>query len=247
MQKAFLLPIALALVVPFSLPGQSKQQEGITREQGDAILQELRLIRQALEKQNNQPAQPRAAGAESPVTFKLDNAVWLGNKNAPLTMVEFTDFQCPFCQRFHLSTFPEIRKRYIDTGKVRFASVDFPLQFHAHAFHAAEAARCAGEQGQFWKMRDQLVANPSRLSETDLEAHAREIGLKMDDFHSCLTSGKYSQAIEKDLADAQALNIDGTPSFLIGHSTPEGVNGVVLVGALPFAAFQAKFKELGAN
>lgn len=246
MCKITSIPVLLCLLLP-AWAADQPQQPGITREQGDAILNELKLIRQLLEKQAR-PAAPhpqRPAEGEGPAKLKLDNPNWLGKKDAPITMVEFTDYQCTFCQRFHIVTFPEIRKRYIDTGKIRFVSRDFPLDFHVNAFHAAEAARCAGEQDQFWKMRDLLVANPSRLSENDILMHGESLGLKMEPFRSCLTSGKYREAIQKDMAEASSLNISGTPSFIIGRSTPDGVDGAVMVGAQPLEAFEAKFKELG--
>jgi len=224
-------------------PAQSEEQ-GITRQQADAILNELRQIRQLLEKQ----ARPAPSGeAEGSVKLKITDANWLGKKDAPVTLIEFTDYQCTFCQRFHLATFPEIRRRYIDTGKVRFLSRDFPLNFHANAFRAAEAARCAGDQGQFWQMRDVLVANPSRLSEDDLFAYAQKLGLKMEPFKECLTTRKHRAAVQKDLDEAFSLRVSGTPSFIVGRTTAEGVEGVFLVGAQPLEAFEQKLREFGAN
>lgn len=238
-----IVPIALGLLLPAAVTAQN-QQPGITREQADAILNELRQIRQLLEKQAK-PSAPAPQDAEGPVKLKIGDANWLGNKDAPITMVEFTDYQCTFCQRFHMVTFPEIRKQFIDTGKVRFLSRDFPLDFHSNAFRAAEAARCAGEQGQFWKMRDLLVADPSRLSQEDLMAQGQKLGLKLEPFKACLTGGKYREAVQKDVAEAASLNVSGTPTFIIGKSTPDGVDGVFLVGAHPFESFQQKLKDFG--
>lgn len=245
MRKLRVLPLVCALVAPV----WAADQPGLTREQGDAILNELRSIRQLLEKQAAQrPAAPARPGDPSgPAKLTVENPNWLGNKNAPLTMVEFTDYQCTFCQRFHLATFPEIRKRYIDTGKVRFLSYDFPLDFHANAMRAAQAARCAGDQGMYWEMRDSLVADANRLAETDLLARAEILKLNLNAFRSCLSSEKHRAAVEKDEAQAQALGVSGTPSFLIGKSTPDGVDGVIVVGALPFAEFESKLSELGAK
>ena len=245
MRKFRVFPLFFALLAP----AWPASQPGITREQADAILNELRAIRQLLEKQGTaRPAVPiRPGDPTGPAKLKLDNATWLGNKNAPLTMVEFTDYQCSYCQRFHLGTFPEIRKQYIDTGKVRFVSRDFPLDFHSNAFRAAEAARCAGDQGMYWEMRDSLIADPNRLAEADVLSRAQHLNLKAETFRSCLTSGKYRAAVEKEEAEASALGVSGTPSFLIGRSTPDGVDGVILVGALPFSEFEAKLNELGAK
>src|SRR5690348_16641353 len=138
--------VALPLAILLPLGAAEK---GITKQQADEILDELRQIRQLLEKQQNANAQP-----EQPTRAKVATAgaFAIGSQNEPVTMVEFTDFQCPFCYRFHVNTFNELKKNFIDTGKVRFVSRDLPLDFHPNAMQAAQAGRCAGEQGQFWPM-----------------------------------------------------------------------------------------------
>jgi protein-disulfide isomerase len=239
-----IVPLALSLLLPAC--GQDKKKSpdsGITREQGDAILNELRQIRQLLENGAG-PASGRALEADGQIRLKIASGSWMGNKDAPLTMVEFTDYQCGFCQRFHLETFPEIRKKYIDTGKLRFASRDLPLEFHSNAFHAAEAARCAGDQGQFWPMRDTLVANANKLGADQIQGYAKALKVNLAAFRSCMETGKYAETIRKDVALAMSLRIDGTPSFVIGKSTPEGVSGTLVVGALPFDAFEEKLGEV---
>src|SRR3989338_5451600 len=156
---AFSLFLALA-------PGNVAQQSPpITKEQADAILKELQAIRQLLEQMQRQQAQPRPVqqpvqppAPPAKVKVRSDGPYWLGKADAPVTVVEFTDYQCPFCRRFHQSAFEEIKKNYIDTGKVRFVSRDLPLDIHANAARAAHAARCAGEQGKFWEMRHLLIA-----------------------------------------------------------------------------------------
>jgi protein-disulfide isomerase len=235
-----ILPLALSLALPAC--GQRKSGEaGITRDQADEIIKELRQIRQLLEKGAKPGAVLEAGGR---VRMNLEGSDWLGSKDAPLTMVEFTDYQCTFCQKFHLATFPEIRKKYIDTGKLRFASRDLPLEFHSNAARAAEAGRCAADQGRFWPMRDKMVANAEHLAAEDVTRYARELGLNLDAFSSCLSSGKHKDEVEKDVALALSLNINGTPGFIIGKSTPEGVEGSVLLGAVPLDAFELKLKEL---
>src|ERR1017187_2441884 len=141
-------PLAAALPLALLLP-LGAQDQGITRQQADEILNELRQIRQLLEKQNPKAAAPQPQEITR-AKLNLEGFAMLGSKDAPITMVEFTDYQCPFCQRFHLSTFSDLKKNYIDTGKVRFYSRDMPLDFHPNALRAAQAARCGGEQGQFW-------------------------------------------------------------------------------------------------
>jgi protein-disulfide isomerase len=216
------------------------QDPGISRQQADDILKELRQIRQLLERGTQAAAEPGPVHG----SLSIEGRPMLGNKDAPLTVVEFTDYQCTFCQRFHLVTFPEIRKKYIDTGKLRFVSIDFPLDFHSNAFRAAEAARCAGDQGMFGGMRDILVANASRLSPEDIQGFAGTLKLRMPEFKACLDQGKYREAIRQDVKQAASLQVNGTPSFIIGKSTPNGADGELLVGALPIGAFDAKIEEI---
>lgn len=237
-------PILLALAWPANLPGGNKA-EGITREQADAILDELRQIRQLLEKLHLQQQGQGAPGQPSEeASMAIHGGYLLGRSDAPLTMVEFTDFQCPYCRQFHQKAFEEIRKNYIETGKVRFISRDFPLDFHESATMAAQAARCAGEQGKFWQMRHLLIANASNLGQEALTNYAQQSQLDMPPFRACLDSQKYLPEIQREIREAEAMGISATPTFLIGKTTKEGVDGVKLVGAQPYAAFDSRFKEL---
>jgi protein-disulfide isomerase len=239
------IPLALALPAAAQMvAGESRKDEGITRQQADDILNELRQIRQLLEKQ-----QAKGAGqpdAEQPVRakLKLDGFQMLGNKEAPLTMVEFTDYQCPFCRQFHATTYVELKKNYIDTGKLRFYSRDLPLDFHANAMRAAQAARCAADQGKFWQLRDIMGANPDKLEMANLVENAT--GLKMDvaAFRTCVESEKYKNAIQTDVMEAMKIGATGTPAFVVGKSTADGVDGEVVVGALPYPMFDQKLKEI---
>jgi|YNPBryunderm2012_1023409.scaffolds.fasta_scaffold00215_6 protein-disulfide isomerase len=215
------------------------QEPGITREQAEAILNELRQIRILLERAVRPP---EAAEEPRKAVMRIPDDRWLGNRDAPLTLVEFTDYECTFCRRFQVMTFPELRKKYIETGKLRFISRDLPLDFHARAFRAAEAARCAGDQGRFWEMRDLLVST-GRLDDEDITAHARQLKLDLKAFSACLAEGKHRTAIQQDILEAARLGINGTPGFVIGRSTPDGVAGEILMGAQPLAVFEAKLAE----
>src|SRR5277367_6195365 len=131
--------------------------EGLTRDQADDILKELKAIHQLLERQQTAAAQPQPAPASDKVKMSVTPGWYsLGRDDAPVTVVEFADYQCPFCRKFHSETFAEIKKNYIDTGKVRYVSRDLPLDFHPNAAPAAQAARCAGEQHKFWEMHDAI-------------------------------------------------------------------------------------------
>jgi protein-disulfide isomerase len=156
-------------------------------------------------------------------------------------MIEFTDYQCPFCRGFESATFDQIRKEYIDTGKLRFVSRNLPLEMHPDAMRSAEAALCAGDQGQYWSMRDFLFTSQSLAVERILES-AQNLKLNIEVFRSCLEGEKHKTEILNDVSDSRALQIDGTPAFVIGKTTAGGVEGYVTTGALPFAQFDAKLK-----
>ncbi len=226
-------------------PAQSGDP-GITRQQADQILDELRQIRQLLQRQQLEAAAKKDDKPKR-AAVNLKNYEPLGRKGAPVTMVEFTDYQCPFCQRFFDSTFADLKKNFIDTGKVRFYSRDYPLDFHPNAFRAAEAGRCAGDQDRFWQFRDLMGAHPDKLQMSDLLEYAGRLKMNSKQFQSCIDSGKYKEKIEGDILDALNLGIDGTPAFVIGKSTPDGVEGDLIIGALPYAMFAQKLRDAGAK
>jgi len=158
-----------------------------------------------------------------------------GDEGAKVTVIEFSDYQCPFCQRFFQQAFGQIETEYVDTGKVRYMFRDLPLSFHSHAQVAAEAARCAGEQGKYKEYHDKLFETQTTwaaLSEVEpsFKQYAAGLGLNTFEFNSCLDEGKFSQIVKDDLDLAQKLGVSGTPSFF--------VNGKILVGAQPFSAFK---------
>lgn len=167
-----------------------------------------------------------------------DNDPVLGNADAPVTIVEFSDFQCPFCQSFWAETFPQIKERYIDTGKVKFVYRDYPLDFHEMAQTFAEAGGCANEQEKFWEMQDAIFGGQqggATLSLDDVKRFAKNLGVDEGRFNECLDTHKYADEVKKDLSDGTALGINGTPAFFI--------NGKLVVGALPFSMFEKEIEE----
>jgi protein-disulfide isomerase len=168
----------------------------------------------------------------------------LGRADAPLTMIEFTDLQCPFCRQFVMTSFDDIKKNWIDTGKLRYISRDFPLDFHAQAMPAARAARCAGEQGKFWEMRLGLMRNANLLSPEYIGKVAGELKLDARPFASCIASAKYDAEIQAEMAEGAKLGVGGTPTFVMGRTTANLVEGPMAVGALPYARFDAMLKDL---
>lgn len=158
------------------------------------------------------------------------------------TIVEFSDFQCPFCQQFFNETLPQIKSNYIDTGKAKLVYRYFPLPIHSNAQKAAEAAECANQQGKFWQYHDLLFKNAQSdgtgLDAASLKKYADSLGLNRgmlgffgkNKFNTCLDNGQAAEAVNQDVKDGEAAGVSGTPSFVI--------DGKLIVGALPFAAFQ---------
>jgi protein-disulfide isomerase len=163
----------------------------------------------------------------------INNAPFRGSEKAPVTIVKFEDFECPFCKSVQ-PTLAAVLKKY--DGKVRLVHKDLPLeQIHPQAQLAAEAARCAGEQGKFWEYHDALYGNAPKLGAAELKGYAKQIGLNASPFDQCLASGKYKVLVQKDLAEGAQLGLTGTPSFFI--------NGREISGALPVESFAAIIDE----
>jgi len=169
----------------------------------------------------------------------------LGRDSAPITIIEFTDLQCPFCVRFTATTFPELKARFIDTGVVRFTSRDFPLAFHGYAVPASRATRCAGEQGKFWDLRWLLSRNAAKLSDEVVMSGVKSLGLALAPFRTCFESDRFEKDIRQDQADAAAAGVTGTPTFLIGRSEKAGItSGFRVVGAKPIEEFEGIIRKL---
>jgi protein-disulfide isomerase len=188
-------------------------------------------------------AAPTAGAAQETLTVvSIDGGAVKGDANAKITLVEFTDYQCPFCSRHYRDTMPQIIKDYVDTGKVKYVLREFPLEaIHPLAFKASEAAQCAGEQGKYWEMHDRLFANQNALAQAQLLGHGEAIALDAAKFKSCLDGGKFAAKVRKDLGDAQKAGATGTPTFYLGRTDPGGreVKSVrKLVGAQPYASFK---------
>ncbi len=211
----------------------------INQSTANAILKELKEIRLVLEKIEKQGG--RAAKSSKPTTAKVSSKgkQSMGAADAPVTVVEFTDYQCPYCLRFTKTTFPLLKRKYIDTGKVRWVALNLPLPFHKDAIKAAQAAHCAGEQDKFWEMREVLFKNPRKMGVADLPAHAETLSLDMSAFYSCLQSDRHLDNIAKEAKDAKSVRLTGTPSFIIGKTTSDIISGSVVIGAQPMNKFDA--------
>ncbi|MDP3963530.1 MAG: DsbA family protein [bacterium] len=177
------------------------------------------------------PQAPQAPAARQDVTWGNTPIV---NKNAKVALIEFGDFQCPFCGRFFSDTWPQIKKEYIDSGKVAYQHRDYPLPFHQFAQKSHEASRCALEQSEqkYWELHDWMYLNQTTLDVPQLKNAAKTIGLNTSKFDQCLDSGKHAAAVKADYDAGSSYGVSGTPSFF--------VNGEIVVGAQPFSTFKQK-------
>ncbi len=167
----------------------------------------------------------------------------LGDDDAPITITEYTNYQCPYCKLFSEKTFPKIKKKFINKGKVRFISRNFPSDFHPYARKAAQAVSCAGDQGKYWEMREEVFNNNQNLQVEALIDYAANIGLDDGDFQRCIYSMTHLYSIEEDIERANAAGIQGTPSFVMSATFAPDVEDVIIVGAIPYSDFAADIKE----
>ena len=180
---------------------------------------------------------------ELPMKISADDDPVIGNPDAPITIIEFTDFQCPFCARFHTQTLPLILEEYIEQGKVQLVVRDFPIQsIHPNALPAAVASECANEQDKVKEMHDMLFEKQNEWSRQEtadalslFSQYATKIQLQQEVFDSCLISGKYMDEIKKDLDDGRDYGVSGTPGFFVGN---DQIGYVKIDGAQPFDSFK---------
>ncbi|WP_233998371.1 DsbA family protein [Pseudoalteromonas sp. T1lg48] len=171
----------------------------------------------------------------------------LGEATAGLAIVEFSDYQCPYCKRYIDTTFTKLKTNFIDKGKVKYIARDFPLAFHKQAKGAAVAANCSLQQGAYWPMRERLFNNMRQLGDELYQSSAEQLSLDMDQFAKCLEDEKVLAKVEQDITYGSSLGIRGTPSFLIGK-VEDGrlLNPTLLVGAQSYETFAAVLNELAA-
>lgn len=217
----------------------------VIRQEVGALRRELQTLKTEL-RQGRSANQAAASGAMTQLT--LDSKQRLGDANATIGLVEFTDYQCPFCVRHANGVFSNIKEKWVDTGKLQYFLRDFPLDIHPQGRSAAIAAYCAGEQNQYWPMRDNLFANSRFLTKGLYLTAAKNLQLNTASFDRCLNSDVAGAAIDADVNLGKQLAIQGTPKFYIGRVE----NGMlvdiqVITGAQSLQTFERVFKELQAN
>ena len=191
---------------------------------------------------NNEKA---ARGPAVPKKVVVGQAPIQGNKQAKVAIIEYTDFQCPFCSRNFRQTYPKLVDKYVKTGKASYVAKDFPLSFHSNAKGAAIAARCAGKQGKYWEMHDALFANQRQLGDALFHQEADTLNLDVKKYEHCLKDPTMEKVIARDLKEGESYGVTGTPAFLIGLVQNGIVTNITRVtGAQPYESFERIIDKL---
>lgn len=237
-----LMVVASSLMIAYgySLAGVEEEIAQM-RQELNQLKSDVAEIKNVLNAVLNRPKAPEKTTSRT----TIDNDPMLGSPSAPLTLVEFSDYQCPFCGRFFRDTYPIIKEVYIKTGKLRYVYRDFPLPSHKEAQKAHEAANCAGEQGKYWEMHDRIFGNQAQMQVPHLREYAEALGVNMPAFTACLDSGKYAEEIKKDIEDGTRAGVQGTPTFVLGQTQATGqVEGLIIRGAQPTDYFKKEIDRL---
>ncbi len=223
--------------IQVSRPGQmpdQKSQAGGAKQAGDKSLKPCDKPCDAKNSCGGKPGIPPNLGSQKFEGVTQGANQVRGAANAPVLMVEFSDFECPFSRKFYQETFPQIEKEYISTGKVKFAYRDFFLASHPQARPAAIASRCAGKSGQYWQIFDEF-SKQEKLDQNTISMSAKAIGLDKDEFNRCINDPAIKNEVKKDIDEGAKFGVQGTPAFFI--------NGRLVLGALPFEAFKQVIDE----
>lgn len=214
-----------------------------SEDQLSQILSTLNDIKQLLASAVRPTPQPPAA---PPSALATNGESARGDSGATVAIVEYADFECPYCGQYEHDIYPQISKDYIETGKVKYFYRDMPLPMHPHAMIAARAARCAGEQGKYWEMHDSLFAKQNLLRDVDMPGRAQELGLDAAKFSECLSSDRFTDELKKSANEAAKMGIDGTPGFFIGTAGPDGkvTNLKMLLGMRPYDDFRSVIDDV---
>jgi len=248
------VPLLFVLLACGPSSAQAPKDVGELQKEVEALRAEQAEMQKSLEEVREflRAATGGRFGAPSLVntTFDIGDAPVNGAQSAPVTIVEISDYHCPFCRRHVQQTQPRIYADYVKAGKARHVFVHYPIaQLHPDAHTSHEAASCAADQGKFWEYHAKLFEAPAKAPDqlTDL---ARGAGLDVTAFRACLDSGTHAQAVKESVRRIQSLNINGTPMFLIGPTTPGSATVTVqkiVEGAQPFEAFQKAIDEVAAG
>jgi protein-disulfide isomerase len=240
--------VALVALLSLSPPIEQdvaalKREIDALRAQQAAMQKDLDTIKSFLQQLIRQPEEPKLVDASVAIAGEPSK----GSPTAKVTLVEVSDYHCPFCRRHMQSTQPQIEADYVNTGKIQYIFIDYPIeQLHPEAFKAHEAANCAGDQGKYWEMHAKLFAQPTRDLGL-LVAQAQELGMDAGKLRACLDGGKYAKPVRESVARMEQLGVNSTPTFLLGATPAAGQPmriAKVVKGAVPYGEFKKAIESV---
>jgi protein-disulfide isomerase len=192
------------------------------------------------------PTPPPPVESMPPTELSLKGVPLKGASDAKVVLIEFSDFECPFCGQHAKGTYTDIQKQYVSNGKIQYAFRNFPLErMHPSARQAAEAGACANEQGKFWELHDSLFANQKALQLADIQQYAKSAQTDTAKFDTCMTKHLMAERVSEDLTEARRLGLNATPAFVLGELQPNGTVRVTkrIIGSHPLEVFQQALDE----
>ena len=247
------IPVALLLSLASSASAQSaaepqdlRQELAALREAQQAIAKDVEAIRTMLQQAMGPRPAPSGAGAvvagEGAQPLTIAGRPAKGNPRAKVTVVEYSDYECPYCGQYVAEVYPQIDRDYIKTNKINYVFKNYPIaQLHPASIKAHKAAACAGDQNRYWEMHDQLFADQRNFNLDRFVEHAAMLKLDVIAFRACVESTRHEALINEDVTEAQNGGVRGTPVFVLAFTDPSGkaiTPARVIVGAQPFAAFK---------
>jgi protein-disulfide isomerase len=251
-RSSFILALVMAFTLMFSSQGALADENSDLKGEIEALKKgQSQMKKDLAEIKKLIKAIPAGPKRKTPTPFKpqdlgVEGAPFLGSADAPVTIVEFTDYQCPFCKRHAKGTMSQLVKEYVDSGKVKYILRAFPLKsIHPQAYKLSQAALCANDQGKYWEMHDRFFG-VKKTSPKTIYADVEALGLDSATFKECYDSGKYVKTVDKDIADGSKLGVRGTPSFFFGKTAGSSkIHATAMLrGAQGFPQFKAEIEKL---
>jgi protein-disulfide isomerase len=242
--KRNLVPLVIAGISGCAQTPAIEQEVAALKQNQESMRQELEDIKKWMADHT-----PRKPQSFKPSPLNISGAPVLGKPEAPVTLVEFTDYQCPYCKRHAIGTLPQIVKAYVETGKLKYVLRDFPLnRIHPDAAKLAEAVLCAGDQGKSWEMHDHIFKAKKSPNPGELPKQAGALGLDAKAFEACMQTNKYAGQVEESLAEGGKLGMRGTPGFFLGKTDsndPGKITATEMIsGAQAFPTFEKAINKL---
>lgn len=247
MKNSLLTIITVAVILSVLLSAWALIERSDMKTEIAVLNTQVETMQGEIKELKSKPGQAGRPAAPTPTVVKgvkIDDDPVKGDANAPITIVEFSDYECPFCKRSNDQVISRIDKEYIETGKVKFVFRDFPLGFHKQAIPAAVAANCAGEQGKYWEVHDFLFQSKNNVNQAAVLNAAESLGLDKAKLQACMDDPSKVAEVNKDMEEGKKYGVRGTPSYFIGKTNDSGeIEGTFIRGAQPYNVFQAEIDK----